>query len=95
MVRMTPQGDMSPEQSSGGNQLARFNANPLDIIKYLLNNWHWFLLTVALFAGYQWYQYSTTPCQYTSNATVMFKDARSNAQQAGLDRMIEAIASEN
>ena len=73
MVKMSQQPDLSPDKS-GLNK--GFSINPLDILKYLISNWYWFVLAVALFGGYQWYRFATTQYKYSSRASVMFKDAR-------------------
>ena len=84
MVKMPEQKSMSSENSLASKG---FNVNPLDLVKYLLANWYWFALSLALFCGYGWYKYSTTQFRYSTSATVMFKDARASAQMAGLDRL--------
>ena len=82
MIRMSKQNDLS-----GGSVQKDQGLNPFDIIKYFLSNWLWFLLALLLFVGWQWYQYVTTQQEYVANASVMFKDARTSAQQARLDRL--------
>ncbi len=63
-----------------------FNINPLDIIFYLLRNWYWFVLSVAVFGGWAYYNYSKIPFVYTRSATVMIKDPFSGQGSANLDR---------
>ena len=92
MVKMSQQPDLSPTKTGS---VKGFTINPLDIAKYLLGNWYWFALSVAIFGGFQWYRYATTQCEYRTNATVMFKDARANAQMAGLDRLASAAPAVN
>ncbi|MBR6263659.1 MAG: chromosome partitioning protein ParA, partial [Prevotella sp.] len=72
-----------------------FNINPLDILKFLLSKWYWFALSIALFGGWAWYNYSTTQFSYSTNATVMFKDAHTSARQAGLDRLANSTPQVN
>ena len=84
MVRMSEQSDLSPDKSLSNRG---FNINPLDIAKYLLANWYWFLLSVAIFGGIAWYKYATTQYQYSSSAAVMFRDAKTQARAAGLERL--------
>ena len=86
MVKMSAQKDLSPDKSLSNKGL---NLNPLDIAKDLLNNWYWFLLSVAIFGGAAWYKFSTTQYQYSSSAAVMFRDAKTQAQAAGLDRLAQ------
>ncbi|MBQ7716463.1 MAG: chromosome partitioning protein ParA, partial [Prevotella sp.] len=81
MVKMSAQQDLSPDSSFSSKA---FTINPMDIVKYLLYNWYWFVLSVAIFGGIQWYRYSTTQNVYSCSAQVMFKDALQN--MAGLDR---------
>jgi len=84
MIKMTSQDDLSKETSA---KPAGKNLNPIDVLRFLLSNWLWFVLSLALFCGWQWYRYATTQQQYVANASVMFKDARTSAQQARLDRL--------
>ena len=81
MVKMSEQQDLSPDSSFSSKA---FTINPMDIVKYLLYNWYWFVLSVAIFGGVQWYRYSTTQNVYSCSAQVMFKDALQH--MAGLDR---------
>lgn len=84
MIQMSEQKDLSGNdktQSSSG-----FNINPLDMLMYLLARWYWFVLSIAVFGGYAWYQYAKTPYQYSSSATVMIKNAGHNNYNYGLDR---------
>ncbi len=55
--------------------------NILDLFRYLLANWKWFLLSVLIFGGYYYYQYSKTPFLYSQSETVMIKTA-SNTMSA-------------
>ena len=84
MVKMSEQKDLSPDKSLTNRG---FNINPLDIAKYLLSNWYWFVLSVAVFGGVAWYKYATTQYKYSSTASVMFRDAKTTARDAGLDRL--------
>lgn len=47
--------------------------NVLDILKYLLFQWKWFLLSILIFGGYYLYQYSKTSFVYSQSQTVMIK----------------------
>jgi len=89
---MSQPSDLSPDKQSSS---IGFSINPLDIIKYLLSNWYWFVLTIALFGGYQWYRFATQEYQYTTFASVMFKDARGQARDAGLDRLASTAQTVN
>ena len=45
----------------------------LDILKYLLFHWKWFLCAILLSVGYYLYQYNTTAFMYRRAETVMIK----------------------
>ena len=92
MVKMSEQKNMAPDSSLASKG---FNINPLDILRFLLSKWYWFALSVALFGGWAWYRYSTTQFRYSTNATVMFKDAHASARQAGLDRLANSTPQVN
>lgn len=61
--------------------------NPLDVFKFLLSNWYWYLLSVGIFVCIGWYIYSTTQKMYSCSASVIFKDTQSAAAEARLDRL--------
>lgn len=84
MIKMSEQNDMSPDKFS--NVGSMFNINPIDIVMYLLSKWYWFVLSIALFGGYAWYQYAKTPYYYSRSATVMIKGASRQMRSNGLDR---------
>ena len=85
MVKMSQQNDMSPDKSLSATGI---DINPIDIIKYLLSNWYWFILSIAIFGGIAWYRYSTMQKTYSASASVMFKDTKAAAQEARLDRLV-------
>ena len=82
---MSQQNDMSPDKSLSATGI---DINPIDVLKYLLSNWYWFVLSIAIFAGIAWYRYSTMQKTYSASASVMFKDTKAAAQEARLDRLI-------
>ena len=84
MVKMSEQKDLSADKATvvGGG----FNINPLDIIMYLLSRWYWFVISIALFGGYAWYQYAKTPYLYMRSATVMIKGATHRNAPNGMER---------
>ena len=47
--------------------------NLVDIFMYLLSYWKWYVLSILIFGGYFWYDYSKTPFIYGRSATVMIK----------------------
>ena len=38
--------------------------NLVDIFMYLLSYWKWYVLSILIFGGYFWYDYSKTPFIY-------------------------------
>lgn len=84
MIKMSEQNDMSPDKFA--NVGSMFNINPIDILMYLLSKWYWFVLSIALFGGYAWYQYAKTPYYYSRSTTVMIKGASRQMRSNGLDR---------
>ena len=88
MIKMTKQEDMSKVVSpvAPGKAVSK-GLNPFDVLRFFLSNWLWFLLSLIVFVGWQWYRYATTQQVYRADASVMFKDARTSAQQARLDRL--------
>ena len=84
MIKMSEQSDMSSDKNAHVGSI--FNINPIDILLYLLSKWYWFVLSIALFGGYAWYQYSKTPYYYSRSATVMIKGASRQMRGNGLDR---------
>lgn len=49
------------------------SVNVLDIVKYLLFYWRWFVLVIILFVCYFFYQYSKSPFIYQQSMSVMIK----------------------
>lgn len=80
MVKLAENQDLSPEKTTPSRGM---NLNPLDIVKYLFQSWYWYLISFAVFIGYAWYKYSTTPYSYTCHGSVIFKNVQS---VAALDR---------
>lgn len=60
--------------------------NVLDVIKYLLYHWKWFVLSILFFAGLYYYQYARSPFVYTSFETVMIKTPMNTPTTARLSR---------
>ena len=84
MIKMSEQHDMSPDKQTHVGNL--FNINPIDVLMYLLSKWYWFVLSIALFGGYAWYQYAKTPYYYSRTTTIMIKGASRQMYINGLDR---------
>ena len=60
--------------------------NVLDVLKYLLSNWRWYLLSILIFGGYFYYQYNKTPFLYKSSQTVMIKTASNTISSSRITR---------
>ena len=58
----------------------------LDILRYLLANWKWFLLSILVFGGFYYYQYSKTPFLYKKEQTVMIKTATNSMSASRITR---------
>jgi tyrosine-protein kinase Etk/Wzc len=65
----------------------------LDILKYLLFEWKWFLLSVMIFGGYYFYQYSKTAFMYRQSETVMIKTPMNTPATARITRTNSAFNS--
>lgn len=60
--------------------------NVLDIIKYLLHHWKWFVLSVLIFGSYYYYQYSKSTFVYRQTETVMIKTPANTPTSARVNR---------
>ncbi|WP_260259394.1 GumC family protein [Elizabethkingia meningoseptica] len=60
--------------------------NILDLLKYLLHHWKWFALSVLIFGGYFYYQYSKTPFIYNQSEVVMIKTPSNTPTTARITR---------
>lgn len=61
--------------------------NILDILKYLFFYWKWYILSIAIFVGYFYYQYSKTPYVYRQATSVMIKTAENTPQTMRMNRL--------
>ncbi|ATL43841.1 chromosome partitioning protein ParA [Elizabethkingia miricola] len=66
------------------------SVNVLDILKYLLHNWKWFALSILVFGGYYYYQYSKTPFVYNSSEIVIVKTPSNTPTTARITRSFGA-----
>lgn len=69
--------------------------NLIDIFYYLLNNWIWFVLCIAVCLVIAYSRYSRMPFSYTSVVTAVLKDPNSGTRSARLDtydNMINAVS---
>ncbi|OPC46264.1 chromosome partitioning protein ParA [Elizabethkingia anophelis] len=60
--------------------------NVLDLLKYLLHHWKWFALSILIFGGYFYYQYSKSPFVYSRSEVVMIKTASNTPTTARITR---------
>lgn len=60
--------------------------NIIDLFKYLLHNWKWFALSILIFGGYYYYQYSKTPFMYSKSEVVMIKTPSNTPTTARITR---------
>src|SRR5690606_28561872 len=65
---------------------AEKSINLLDILKYLLFHWRWFLVSILICGGYYLYQYATTPFMYVQSETVMIKTPMNTPTTARITR---------
>ncbi|WP_270088405.1 GumC family protein [Sphingobacterium sp. SYP-B4668] len=70
--------------SSGSEQGKTINI--LDILKYLLFHWKWFVLSILCFSALYYYQYAKAPFVYSSFETVMIKTPMNTPTTARLNR---------
>ena len=61
------------------------SVNLLDLFWYLLGYWYWFVLSVLLVAGYQYYKYQKTPFVYRSDASVVIKNPSNTLSTVRMD----------
>ncbi|AJW64755.1 Putative tyrosine-protein kinase in cps region [Elizabethkingia miricola] len=64
--------------------------NVLDILKYFLFHWKWFALSVLIFGGYYYYQYSKTPFVYNRSEVVMIRTPSNTPTTARITRSSSA-----
>ncbi|MBB6130783.1 GumC family protein [Mucilaginibacter lappiensis] len=58
----------------------------MDLLKYLLFHWKWFVLSIMLFGGYFYFQYSKTPFVYSRSETVMIKTSTNTISVSRITR---------
>ena len=77
--------------SSNAAPRAESEFNILDIFKYLLLRWPWFLASLVVCCSIAWYKSATAPLVYYSSAKVIIKDPSNKTSSAGLDRYDRSI----
>ena len=68
--------------------------NLVDIVLYLLSNWVWFVLCIALALGIAYFRYTRMPFMYQSSVTAIMKNpstAIRTAQLETYDRMVNKV----
>lgn len=71
-----------------------------DILFLFIKNWKWFLLSLAIFMGYAYYQIRKTPNLYQRSAAILIKDDERNfseinaLKELGIDRTTQNVNNE-
>lgn len=60
--------------------------NVIDIIRYLILHWKWYILSLVLFCGYYYYDYSTSAFVYAKHQTVLIKTANNTLSSSRITR---------
>ena len=63
-----------PQQAFNDDQAGAINLH--DIIRMILVNWYWFVLSVLVCLGVAYYYLAKTPKIYSRTATILVKDSR-------------------
>ena len=63
-----------PQQAFNDDQAGAINLH--DIIRMILMNWYWFVLSVLVCLGVAYYYLAKTPKIYSRTATILVKDSR-------------------
>ena len=72
--------------------------NLVDLFFYLLRNWYWFAICVAICVGIAYYRYAKKPLVYRSDATVIIKDpsnTQSTVQMNTYSSLINRVSMSN
>ena len=81
---------MSTTTSAAARTESEFNL--LDLLKYLLSKWPWFVVSLAVCCTFAWYKGATAPLVYYSSAKVIIKDPSNKTSSAGLDRYDRSVS---
>ena len=68
------------------NTASEGTVNLVDLFFYLLSYWYWFVLAIAICAGFQAYKYATSTFVYRSDALIIIKDPSNTKSAARLDQ---------
>ncbi|MCI6644326.1 MAG: hypothetical protein MSH18_09065, partial [Bacteroidales bacterium] len=64
---------MSTQTKDSSEKKKVLEINVVDLFYYLLRNWLWFLISIALCLGYAYYKYVSTPRTYYSSVKAQVK----------------------
>ena len=77
-------------------QRAESDINLFDIMRYLLANWKWFVLSLGICLTVAYYNFIHAPRTYFSSLDIMIKDpSGSSSGMVGLDKYSSAINAVN
>ena len=74
------------------------SVNLVDLFFYLLSNWYWFVICVAICVGFAYYRYSKIQHMYRSQATIIIKDpsnTRYTVQMGTYSNLINHVSMSN
>ena len=82
----------NPYSTSLSDSKGEKSINILDILKYLFFYWKWYVLSLVVFVGYFYYQYSKTPFIYKQTMTVMIKTPNNSQGTMRMNRFNSFIS---
>ncbi len=65
--------------------------NVVDVLRYFISKWPWFLLSLAVCCTFAWYKTASDPLVFYTSAKVIIKDPSNKTTSAGLDRYSNSI----
>ncbi|WP_222867750.1 GumC family protein [Sphingobacterium phlebotomi] len=77
---------MNQNSRISANEKKELSINVVDIVKYLISKWIWFVLSILIFGAFYYYQYKKSPLIYRSTETVMIKTPANTPVTARLTR---------
>lgn len=78
--------EISAEKGRVTNPLEEKSINIVDVVKYLLFYWKWFVLSILIFGSYYLYQYSSTSFMFRQSEVVMIKTPMNTPATARITR---------
>ncbi|MGL5920233.1 MAG: GumC family protein [Bacteroidales bacterium] len=70
------------------------STNILDLLRFLLSHWKWYILSLVLFISYFTYDYNKTPFTYRRTATVMIRTSENSPATVRLQRNVSMSKNE-